>query len=94
MFVCYLIKPVPCRESARDALCQLRDSGARFLEGYRSPSCHAAEKRDVLRPCIAGRHAIFTISNRPFHYRSLANLMRAMPVKGMGVRELSGVLAT
>ena len=49
MFVCYLVKSAPCRESAPDALCQLRDSGAMFLEGCCSPSCLAAEKRDVLR---------------------------------------------
>ena len=94
MFVCYLIKSVPCKELARDAPCQLRDSGTRFLVGCRSPSCLAAEKRDVLRPCAAGRHAIFTISNWPFHYRSLADLIRAMPVKGVEGRELRGVPAT
>ena len=42
MFVCYLIKSVPYKESARDAPCQLRDSGARFLEGCRSPSCNCS----------------------------------------------------
>ena len=101
MFVRYLIKSAPCKESARDAPCQLRDSGARFLEGCRSPSCLAAEKRDVLRPCSAARHASFTTINRRFHYRSLADLMRAMPVKGVGGgggggggRELRGVPAT
>ena len=83
MFVCYHIKSVPYRKSAPDAPCQLKDSGARFLAGYRSPSCLAAEKRDVLRPYSAGRHAIFTIIDRPFHYGSLADLMRAMPVKGL-----------
>ena len=45
MFVCYLIKSVPYRESARDAPCQLRDSEARFLEGCWPPSCPAAEER-------------------------------------------------
>ena len=94
MFVCYLIKSAPYRESARDAPCQLRDSGAWFLEGCRSPSCLAAEKRDVLRPCSAGRHAIFTTIVRPFHYRSLADLMRAMLAKGVEVRKLRGVPAT
>ena len=92
MFVCYLIKSVPYRESARDAPCQLRDSGARFLEECRSPSCLAAEKRDVLHPCSAGQYAIFTILDWPFHYQSLADLMRAMPVKGVG--EPRGLPAT
>ena len=84
MFVCYLIKSAFCGESARDAPCQLRDSGDRFIEGCRSPSCLAAEKRDVLRPVSASRHAIFTIRNWPIQYRSLTDLMRAMPVKGVG----------
>ena len=85
---------MPCRESARDAPCQLRDSGDRFLEGCRSPSCLVAEKRDVLRLCSVGRHTIFTTIDRPFHYRLLADLMRAMPVKGVEGRELRGVPAT
>ena len=90
MFVCYLIKSAFCRESARDAQCQLRDSGARFLEWCRSPSCLAAEKRDVLRSVSVGRHAIFTFINRPFHSRSLADLMHAMPVKRVGDANLEG----
>ena len=94
MLVCYLIKSVSCRESAQDAPCQLRDSGSRFLEGCRSPSCLAAEKRDVLRPYSAGRPAIFTIIDRLFHYRSLADLMRAMPVKGVKGHMFRGVPAT
>ena len=91
MFACYLIKSVPYTESARDAPCQLRDSGGRFLEGCSSPSFLAAEERDVLRQFSAGRFAIFNIIDRPFHYRSLAYLIRAMPVKGVGRRELRGV---
>ena len=84
---------MPRRESARDAPCQLRDSGGRFLAGCRSPSCLATEKRDVLCPHSAGRHTIFTIIDRPFHYRSLADLMRAMPVKEVGEHKLRGVRA-
>ena len=84
MFVYYLIKSVPYRESAPDAPCQLKDSGRRFLAGCRSPSCLAAEKRDVLRSYSAGRPAIFTIIDRPFHYRSLEDLMRAVLLKGVG----------
>ena len=38
--------------------------------------------------------AIFTISNLPFHYRSLVDLMCAKSVKGAGGRELKGVPAT
>ena len=90
MFVCYLIKSVPYKELARDAPCQLRDSGARFLEGCRSPSFLAAEERDVLRQFFAGGFAIFNIIDMPFHYRSLAYLIRAMPVKGVGGCELRG----
>ena len=66
------------------------DSGARFLAGCHSPSCLVAEKRDIVRPVSAGRRAIFTISNRPFHYQSLAGLMRAMPVKRVGDASLEG----
>ena len=82
MYVCSVIISAPCSESARDAPCQLRDSGAMFLAGCRSSSCLAAEKRDVLRQFSAGRHAIFKIIGRPFRYRSLAYLIRAIPVKG------------
>ena len=91
MFVCYLIKSVPYKELAQDAPCQLRDSGTRFLEGCRSPSFFAAEVRYVLRQFSAGLFAIFNIIDRPFHYRSLAYLIRAMPVKEVGRRELRGV---
>ena len=90
MFVYYLIKSVPYRESAPDAPCQLKDSGRRFLPGFRSPSCLAAEKRDVLRSYSAGRPAIFTIIDRPFHYRSLEDLMRAVLLKGVGWASLEG----
>ena len=62
-----------------------------FLAGCRSPSCLAAEKGDVLRQFSAGRYANFNIIGRPFHYLSLAYLIRAMPVKGVGGRELRGV---
>ena len=62
-----------------------------FLEGYRSPSCFAAEERDVLCQFSAGRHAIFNIIDWPFHYRSLVGLIRAMLVKRVGVHELRGV---
>ena len=83
MFVCYLIKSVPCRESAPDAPYQLREAGARLLAGCHSPSCLAAEKRNVLCPYSAGRHTIFTIIDQPFHYQSLEDLMRAVPLKGV-----------
>ena len=80
------------KELARDAPCQLRDLGARFLEGCRSPSFLADEKRDVLRQFSSGRFAIFNIIDRPFHYLSLVYLIRAMPVKGAGVREQRGAV--
>ena len=51
----------------------------------------AAEERDVLRQFSAGRFTIFNIIDWPFHYRSLAYLIHAMPVKGVGVREFRGV---
>ena len=63
-----------------------------FLVGCRSPSCLAAKERDVLRQFSAGQHAIFNIIDRPFHYRSLAYLIRAMPVKGLGGHELRGAV--
>ena len=44
--VCLVIKLAPCRESVQDTPCQLRDWAGMFLEGYRSPSCLAAEERD------------------------------------------------
>ena len=62
-----------------------------FLAGCHSLSCLAAEERDVLRQFSVGRYAIFNMINRPFHYRSLAYLIRAMPVKGVGdVMRLEG----
>ena len=76
MFVCYLIKSVPYKESARDAPCQLRDLGARLLEGCRLPSFLADKKRDALCQFSSGRFAIFNIIDRPFHYRSLVYLIR------------------
>ena len=91
MYVCSAIKSAPSRESARNAPCQWRDLGARFLEGYRSPSCLVAEKGDVLRQFSAGRYANFNIIDRPFHYRSLTYLIRAMPVKGVGVHDLAAL---
>ena len=77
MYVYSAVKSVPCRESARDAPCQLRDrgGGGMFLEGCRSPSCVAAEERDVLHQFSAGRQAIFNIIDRPFHTWSLAYLI-------------------
>ena len=90
MYVSSAIKSAPCLESARDVPCQLMDSGTMFLAGYRSPSCLVAEERDVLRQFSAGQYAFFNIIDRPFHYRSLAYLIRAMPVKGVGGRELRG----
>ena len=51
-----------------------------FLVGCRSPSCLAAEKRDVLCQFSVGRYAILNIIDRPFHYRSLAYLILAMLV--------------
>ena len=83
MYVCSAIKLVPCRESARDALCQLRDWGAMFLAGCRLPSYLVAEEQDVLCQFSVGRYAIFKIIDRPFRYRSLADLIRAMAVKGV-----------
>ena len=68
--------------------------GGRLLEGCRSPSCLAAEKWDVLRQFSAGRSAIFEIIDRPYRYRSLVDLIRAMPVKRVGVPELRGVPLT
>ena len=65
--------------------------GAMFLEGCRSPSCFAAEKQDVLHQFSVGRHAIFNIIGQSFHYRSLADLIQAMPVKGVGGHEIRGV---
>ena len=56
------------------------DSEAMFLVGCRLPSCLAAEEGDVLRQFSAGRYANFNIIDWPFHYRSLAYLIRAMPV--------------
>ena len=94
MYVCSAIKSAPCRESARDAPCLLMNLGDMFLAGCRSPSCLAAEKRDVLHQFSAGRHAIFNIINWPFHYLSLAYLIRGMPVKGAGGHELRGVSFT
>ena len=64
------------------------------LSGCRSPSCVAAEERDVLRQFSAGRHAIFDIIDGPFHTWSLACLIRGMPVKGLGGHELRGVQFT
>ena len=46
VFVCSVIKSAPCRESAQDAPCQLRDWAGMFLEGCRSPSCLVAEERE------------------------------------------------
>ena len=94
MYVCSVIKSAPYLESAQDIPCQLMDSEATFLEGYRSPSCLAAEEGDVLRQFSKGRYATFNIIDRPFHYRSLAYLIRAMPVKGVGGHELRGVPLT
>ena len=91
MYVCSAIKLAPSRELARDAPCQLRDWGAMFLVGCRSPSCLAAKERDVLRQFFADRYAIFNIIDRPFHYQSLVYLIQAMPVKGVGGHELRGV---
>ena len=68
--------------------------GGQVLRGCHSPSFLAAEERDVLRQFSAGQFAIFNIIDRPFHYRSLAYLIRAMPVKGVGGRELRGVPLT
>ena len=68
--------------------------GAMFLAGCRSPCCLAAEERDVLREFSAGPHAIFKIIDQPFRYWSLADLMRTMPVKGVGGRELRGESVT
>ena len=80
LYVCSAIKLAPSRKSARDALCQLMDSGVMFLAGCRSPSCLAAEEGDVLRQFSAGRYALFDIIDQPFLYRSLAYLIRAMLV--------------
>ena len=88
MYVCSAIKSAPSRESARDAPCRSRDWGALFLAGCRSSSCLAAEKQDVLRQFSAGRYAFFNIIDRPFHYRSLVYLIRAMPVKRVRGHEL------
>ena len=91
MYVCSAIKSAPSRESAQDAPCQSRDwggGGGLFLAGCCSSSCLAAEKRDVLRQFSAGRYAIFNIIDWPFHYRSLAYLIRAMPVKRVRGHEL------
>ena len=90
MHVCSAIKLAPSRESARDAPCQLMNSGAMFLAGCRSPSCFAAEEGDVLCQFSVGQYAIFNIIDRPFHYRPLAYLIRAMPVKGVGDMSLEG----
>ena len=94
MYVCSAIKSVPSRESARDTPCMLMNSGDMFLAGCRSPSSLAAEKRDVLCQFSAGQYAILNIIDRPFHYRSLAYLIRAMPVKGVGGHELREVSFT
>ena len=94
MYVCSAIKSAPCRESARDVPFQLMDLGAMFLAGCRSSSCLAAEEGDVLRQFSVGRYAILNIIDRPFHYRSLAYLIRAIPVKGVGGHELRGVPLT
>ena len=61
-----------------------------FSAGCRSPSCLAAEEQDILRQFSAGRHAIFNIIDRPFHTWSLAYLIRAMPVIGVGDMSLEG----
>ena len=89
MYVCSAIKLAPSRELARDAPCQLGDWGAMFLVGCCSPSCFAAEEQDVLRQFSTGRHSIFNIIDRSFHYWSLADLIQAMPVKGVGGHEIS-----
>ena len=68
-YVCSAIKSAPCRESARDALCQLRGWGAMFLEG-----CLATVERDVLHQFFVGQHTIFKIINWPFRYRSFGGL--------------------
>ena len=91
MYACSAIKFASSQELARDTLCQLRDWGAMLLVGCHSPSCLAAKEQDVRRQFSAGRYAIFNIVNWPFHCRSLAYLIRAMPVKGVGGHELRGV---
>ena len=40
---------------------------------------------------LCSRSAIFEIIDRPYRYRSLVCLTRAMPVKRVGVHELRGV---
>ena len=61
-----------------------------FLVGCCSPSFLAAEERDVLRQFSVDRYAIFNIIDQPFHYRSLAYLIQAMPVKEVGDMSLKG----
>ena len=58
VFVCFLIKLVPCRESAQDAPCQLRDWVSMFMEGCCSPSCLVAEECNSF---VHSPHAIFKI---------------------------------
>ena len=81
MYVCSAIKSAPFSGIDSIRSVPVEGLGTMLLEGCRSPSCFAADERDVLRQFSAGRHAIFNIIDRPFHYRSLAYLIRAMPVK-------------
>ena len=47
LYVClFSHKSTPCRESAQDAPCLLRDWTGMFLEECRSPSCLVAKERD------------------------------------------------
>ena len=91
MYVCSAIKSAPSWELARYTPCQFRDWGAMFLEGYYSPSCFVAKERDILVNSPQADTPFLTFSTSPFHYWSLADLIRAMPVKRVGVHELRGV---
>ena len=58
--------------------------GSMFLEGCRSPSCLAVEDKMSFVRSPRANMQFFKIINRPFHYRSLADLIQAMPVKRVG----------
>ena len=59
LYVClFNHKSTPCRESAQDAPCLLRDWTGTFLEECRSPSCLAAEERNSV-VCTLQADALF-----------------------------------